>query len=133
MVVVVSLALGALVTIYHNWWIHRLASREYAHSRICYAQMETALHLQTLPNKFDVLGLERSAISYQDVAERHGAMLGISKAAIDTDLAQQKVIFWDRYSGMTAKRDGRQLTDFFADVTRCLNDDWAPHGEIFNP
>src|SRR6185312_15991142 len=35
--IAISFALGILLVAYPGWWHHRLASREYAHSRICYA------------------------------------------------------------------------------------------------
>lgn len=126
--IAVSLALGILLVAYPGWWHHRLASREYAHSRICYAQLRTADRVPELQAKFAPGYLRYDAGLYLSTAEEHGAMLGIAKEGTDRDLSAAAAAYFSAYSAQATDR--RSLLN---DVTRCLNDEWAPHGEILNP
>lgn len=129
----IAFALATFVVTYCSWWNHRLASREYAHSKGCYAQLQTADRVPGLGAKFAPAYLQYKSASYLGVAEEHGAKLGMRRGAVDQDLRQAAAADLTSYARLTpaaAERTGRVLTD---DVTRCANDDWAPHGELLNP
>lgn len=129
----VSFAVAVIAVGYAGWWNHRLDSREYAHSKLCYAQLETADLTPRLNGNFVPGYLRNRAARYLSVAEEHGARLGMATNAMDRDLARSAAAYYDSYSalpGATAERRQRPLLD---DVERCANDEWAAHGEIFNP
>ena len=129
----ISFALAIVLVAYPAWWKHRLASREYEHSKTCYAQLETADRLTGFDAKFAPGYVEFKQARYLAVAEEHGAMLGMRRDAIDRDLGRTAAAFFKSYSALTPAAAQRNRPALLSDLTRCLNDDWAPHGEILNP
>lgn len=129
----IAFALATFVVTYCSWWNHRLASREYAHSKGCYAQLQTAARVPGLGATFAPGYLQYKAAAYASVAEEHGAKLGMRREAVDRDLRQAAVAdvtSYVRLNPAAAERNGRVL---MVKVIRCTNDDWAPHGELLNP
>jgi len=129
----ISLAVAVIAVGYAGWWNHRLSSREYTHSKLCYAQLESADRMPRLNSDFVAGYLGDRAASYLSMAEEHGARLGMATKAIDRDLARSAAAYYDSYSalpGATAEPRQRALLN---DVERCANDEWAAHGEVLNP
>ena len=75
----ISLALTTLVVTYFSWRNHHLLSREYAHSKTCYSQLETADRLPRFGANFAPGYLRYVATGFLSVAEEHGAKLGMRK------------------------------------------------------
>ena len=129
----ISLVLAAIVVTYFGWWHHRLAAREYAHSKGCYAELETADRVPTLDAKFAPGELGYHAALYLSNAELHGGMLGMRREAIDADLPRAAAAYFKSYSKPPIAAAERRDSALLDDVLRCVNDDWAPHVEILNP
>lgn len=127
--IAISFALGVLLVAYPGWWHHRLASREYAHSRVCYAQLRAADRVPELQANFAPGYLQYEAALYLSIAEEHGAMLGTAKDAVDRDLSEAAASF----SSSASAHERRGRSALLTGVTECLDDDWAAHGEIANP
>jgi len=129
----VSFAVATAGVIYSAWWHHRLASREYWHSRLCYVQLQTAIHLPRFEASFAPGGIGYHARLSLTVAETHGAMLGMRQEAVDSDLAQAAAAYFHSYAGLTGVQAERANGALLNQIVRCVNDDWARHGEILNP
>jgi hypothetical protein len=127
-----SFAVASVAVIYVGWWHYRLAAREYAHSKLCYAELEAADRTPRLNANFAPTYLKHEAGLYLSVAEEHGAILAMRQQALHDDLIQAAAGYFNspRSAAGSAQQSDRLL---LSDVNRCIDDDWAPHGEILNP
>jgi hypothetical protein len=129
----ISFVLGTILVSYFGWWHHRLATREYAHSKGCYAQLETADRVPRLETKLALGNPGYQAALYLSNAELHGAMLGMRREVVDEEFSRAATAYFKSYADLpttAAKtRDGPLLND----LIRCADDDWAPHGQLLNP
>ena len=129
----IAFALTTLVVTYFSWWNHRLASREYAHSKTCFAQLQTADRVAGLGANFAPGYLRYVATRYMSTAEERGAKLGMRQGAISQDLRQAAAAYFKAYPALTPAAAQPSRNAFLSDIVQCANDDWAPHGEIVNP
>jgi hypothetical protein len=129
----IAFALATLMVTYSSWWNHRLSSREYAHAKGCYAQLQTADRLPVLRAKFAPGDLPDNAAGYLSVAEEFGAKLAMRREAVEKDLHQAAAAHLKIYARLIPAAAERNRRVLLGEVIRCLNDDWAPHGEFLNP
>lgn len=127
-----SLSFAALVTLYTNWWYHRLGSREYAHARGCYAQLETARRLFR-GEAIDPYRIQNQADIYLWNGQKHGAWIGVSRDGARQDFERALNVYFNRYTAASAPAAPRITPALLHALDRCFADDWPAHGDFLNP
>lgn len=130
MLLIGALAFVVAITTYSTWWHHRLARREYAHSKGCYVELETAKLLPRERTRLDPFDAEDQAAVYLWNGQYHGSWLGWRPDAIRQDFDRASRSYRARYASNASPT---KEPDLLHDVGRCFRDEWAAHGEIFNP
>ena len=128
-----SLTFAALVTLYTNWWFHRLGSREYAHARGCYVQLQTARRLSHGQAGVDPYQIVDRATVYVRNGEMYGAWIGIDREAVHRDFERALTIYFNRYTAASAPVAPHITPALLRELGRCSRDEWEAHGDLLNP
>ncbi|WP_223031890.1 hypothetical protein [Hephaestia mangrovi] len=132
-VLLLALSIAFALNLYWTWWYHRLGAREVARATTCYALLSATHRLPGYEANAGVGRIEPGRASYMRVAIEHGAWIGVSAPNVRAMLAGKRSSFEVTYAALARQRDWRGVSLAFVDMQHCLNDQWAPHGEMFNP
>jgi hypothetical protein len=125
--------LATLITIYTTWWAGQFNRGEYSYSTDCYAKLAASHHLPARPVRFGSWKAADAASGYVELAEIHGAKLGLGRDAIDRKLTQAMTARAAYYTDLAAKNARPKIAASFNDLDRCLKGEGHPKGEILTP
>ena len=130
---ILSLTLGASITLYTNWWIHRFGTRQVAHGMDCYVALETARSLYRGEPGInpDAIGDEARIVVRN--AEKHGAWIGMRPDTIRRDFERARIAYFNRYRAASPQGEPRITPALLHKLDLCFNEIWEPHGDILNP
>lgn len=128
-----SLTLGILITLYTNWWVHRFAAREYAHGMRCYVMLETARRLYSGEPGIEPYRIGDEASIVVRNAEKHGAWIGIRPDTVRRDFERARIAYFNRYRSTSPQGVPRITPALLHELDLCFNEIWEPHGDILNP
>ena len=132
-VLIEAVLISLCATLYVQWSTTRLGAREIGHSTICYGQLAAAGRLPGFAKAYRVDAVDYTKRIYRGVAEQHAPWVKMSDETIDTLLGGARRHYEEYYVDIVSKGDRKSIAREFKEIERCLNDDWEPHGEFFNP
>lgn len=132
-ILLAAIMAAALVNLYSYWFVHRLARREIAHATECYGRVSASQNLAGSDKKFDYLVLETFAKDARIVAIEHAKWINSDIPIVYENLAKSEVYYAALYSHLSSRHETDRINEQMVQIDRCLKDQWAPHGEIFNP
>ena len=127
-----AVLLPALVYAYSHWWVHRWATRGFAHATDCIGQLTALERLPNVYRRFRRQSIADSALSYYSLAHDQGGQLKLGFEEINGVINRRHAAYAAIYARL-ARADARQaINERFGSIDRCLKDEW-PHDGLLNP
>ncbi|MEA3009765.1 MAG: hypothetical protein QOJ91_1457 [Sphingomonadales bacterium] len=133
MLLIGTLTLFALLSVYVTWWTNRFLEAHYSYDSDCYSRMAASHLLPGRPARFGSYGAAERSRWYADSAERHGVELGMRVDEIDGKLAEGRTAYSEDFARLARSRDQRKIAASFESLDRCMKGDGNPRGELLNP
>ena len=127
-----AILLPTLVFVYGHWWVHRWATRGFAHATDCIGQLSS---LERLPNVYARFGrqdISNSALSYYSLAHDQGGQLKLGFDKINGVINRKQASYAALYAGLARSNARHAIEAQFGSIDRCLRDEW-PHDGLLNP
>jgi len=132
-VILIAVAAAALINLYSYWFVHRLARREVAHATECYGRVGASQKLAGINTRFDYWLLETFTADARNIAIEHAKWINMDLHSVQAGLQSSKAKYSAVYYKLSSRNNVQKINQEETEIERCVNDQWAPHGEILNP